>query len=72
MINTLTLSFPNGIEMKTAQEIAIQAEKISGHGISEGGFKMLTNIYMMTPDDPLEFDEHHAHFVHSYVREKSI
>lgn len=68
-LTQVVLVFPEGIGMREAQAIAQEAEKITKFGISSGGYKMLTNIYMMSDDEPIEFDESTAEFIHSYRRE---
>jgi hypothetical protein len=70
-IKTVTLSFPHGISMREAQAISIRAELVTNQGISEGGYRMLTNPFMMGDDEPLEFSKDEAHFLFSYIKDKS-
>ena len=71
MIKTLTLIFPDGISMKDAQAVAIEAEKVTMMGVSQGGYKCLNPSNLYFEDGPVEWDESHAEFIHSYNRSKT-
>ncbi len=67
MINLLELTFPEGIEMEDAQKIAQVAELITNFGVSQGGYKMLTNPFY-ADEEGIKFSENVAEFVLSYKR----
>jgi hypothetical protein len=69
-IHTVTLFFTEGISMKEAQEISMKAEELTNFGVSQGGYKCLTPANMYFMDGPVEWDESHAEFIHSYERKK--
>jgi hypothetical protein len=67
-ITTLTLHFPLGISMREAQDISMKAEVITLMGVSQGGYLCKNPANLFFEDGPVEWDDTHAEFIHSYQR----
>lgn len=65
VIYRLTLDFPNGISVDSAQKYAQLIEVIDESSVSQGGFAMLGNPYM---DEPIEFSDNEMNFVYGYKK----
>jgi hypothetical protein len=70
-IRRLTLDFPHGADQKACDQIARDAQKLVGAGVSEGGFRM---IYMpMTLEEEkrrgCEFAEDEMHYIYGHKRD---
>ena len=65
MIKKLTLVFPRGISVKSADDIAHQAGEVSGHGVSEGGFSILYMPIHGDDPNPPEFSNDEMTYVYN-------
>ena len=65
VIYRLTLDFPNGISVDTAQKYSQLIDVLDESSVSQGGFTMLSNPYF---DEPMEFSDNEMNFVYGYKK----